>query len=50
MQKTQLPASPLGRTGLEITRAGFGAWAVGGGGWQFGWGPHACPAIRQPHG
>ena len=39
MQKTQLPTSPLGATGLEITRVGFGAWAIGGGGWEFGWGP-----------
>jgi len=29
----------LGSTDLEITRLGFGAWAVGGGGWKFGWGP-----------
>jgi aryl-alcohol dehydrogenase-like predicted oxidoreductase len=29
----------LGRTGLEISRVGFGAWAVGGGGYAFGWGP-----------
>jgi len=28
----------LGRTGLEITRIGFGAWAVGGGEYVFGWG------------
>ncbi len=34
-----LDTSPLGRTGLEITRIGFGAWAIGGGGWEFGWGP-----------
>jgi len=34
-----LPTSKLGSTGLEITRVGFGAWAIGGGGWQFGWGP-----------
>jgi aryl-alcohol dehydrogenase-like predicted oxidoreductase len=39
MQKTQLRTSPLGATGLEITRIGFGAWAIGGGGWEFGWGP-----------
>ncbi len=31
MQKTQLRTAPLGRTGLEITRVGFGAWAIGGG-------------------
>jgi aryl-alcohol dehydrogenase-like predicted oxidoreductase len=30
---------PLGETGLEITRIGFGAWAIGGGNWEFGWGP-----------
>ena len=29
----------LGRTDLEITRIGFGAWAIGGGGWEYGWGP-----------
>jgi aryl-alcohol dehydrogenase-like predicted oxidoreductase len=34
-----LPTSPLGRSGLNITRVGFGSWAVGGGGWVFGWGP-----------
>lgn len=28
----------LGTTDLSITRIGFGAWAVGGGGWKFGWG------------
>jgi aryl-alcohol dehydrogenase-like predicted oxidoreductase len=28
----------LGRTGLEITRVGFGAWAIGGGNWDWGWG------------
>jgi aryl-alcohol dehydrogenase-like predicted oxidoreductase len=27
----------LGREGPEITRVGFGAWAIGGS-WQFGWG------------
>ena len=34
-----LPTRPLGSSGLEITRVGFGAWAIGGGGWSFGWGP-----------
>ena len=28
----------LGTTDLYITPLGFGSWAVGGGGWQFGWG------------
>ena len=39
MRQTQLATSPLGTTGMEITRVGFGAWAIGGGGWEFGWGP-----------
>jgi aryl-alcohol dehydrogenase-like predicted oxidoreductase len=39
MQETALKATSLGDTGLEITRVGFGAWAIGGGGWEFGWGP-----------
>lgn len=29
----------LGSSGLQITPVGFGAWAAGGGGWSFGWGP-----------
>ena len=27
----------LGNSDIRITRFGFGAWAAGGGGWQFGW-------------
>jgi aryl-alcohol dehydrogenase-like predicted oxidoreductase len=34
-----LPKHKLGLSGLEITRVGFGAWAIGGGGWAFAWGP-----------
>lgn len=34
-----LPTRPLGRSGLQITTVGFGAWAAGGGGWAYGWGP-----------
>src|SRR3989441_3381793 len=33
-----LPTTPLGTTGMQITRVGFGAWAIGGGGWTFAWG------------
>jgi aryl-alcohol dehydrogenase-like predicted oxidoreductase len=33
-----LPTAPLGSTGIDITRTGFGAWAIGGGGWTGGWG------------
>jgi aryl-alcohol dehydrogenase-like predicted oxidoreductase len=28
----------LGNSDLKITRVGFGAWAIGGSGWQFAWG------------
>jgi aryl-alcohol dehydrogenase-like predicted oxidoreductase len=28
----------LGNSDLHITRAGYGAWAIGGSGWQFAWG------------
>jgi aryl-alcohol dehydrogenase-like predicted oxidoreductase len=41
----------LGRTGVEITRVGFGAWAIGGSDWQFGWGEQedeeSAAAIRR---
>jgi aryl-alcohol dehydrogenase-like predicted oxidoreductase len=39
MFRTALNTTQLGQTALEITRVGFGAWAIGGGGWEFGWGP-----------
>jgi len=46
-----LPTGDLGSTGFEITRVGLGAWAIGGGGWQGGWGPQddaeSTAAIHQ---
>jgi aryl-alcohol dehydrogenase-like predicted oxidoreductase len=30
---------PLGNTDYQITPIGLGAWAIGGGGWTFAWGP-----------
>jgi aryl-alcohol dehydrogenase-like predicted oxidoreductase len=39
MYQTKLKTTQLGQTGLEVTRVGFGAWAIGGGDWEFGWGP-----------
>jgi aryl-alcohol dehydrogenase-like predicted oxidoreductase len=39
METTQLKTTALGETDLEITRVGFGAWAIGGGGYDWGWGP-----------
>jgi aryl-alcohol dehydrogenase-like predicted oxidoreductase len=38
MEKTQLKTTQLGTTGLEITCVGLGAWAIGGGGYDWGWG------------
>src|ERR1700728_4542848 len=35
---TLLPTARLGRTGMLLTRVGFGAWAIGGGDWAFAWG------------
>jgi aryl-alcohol dehydrogenase-like predicted oxidoreductase len=41
----------FGQTGMDITRVGFGAWALGGGDWAFSWGPQdddeAISAIRH---
>jgi aryl-alcohol dehydrogenase-like predicted oxidoreductase len=38
MSASHLPVQRLGRTDLEITRVGYGSWAVSGSGWRFGWG------------
>jgi aryl-alcohol dehydrogenase-like predicted oxidoreductase len=41
----------LGTGGLQITTVGFGAWAIGGSGWAFSWGPQdddeSIRAIRR---
>ena len=29
----------LGNSDMELTPIGVGAWAMGGGGWAFAWGP-----------
>jgi aryl-alcohol dehydrogenase-like predicted oxidoreductase len=29
----------LGNSDLQISPVGFGAWAIGGGGWEYSWGP-----------
>ncbi len=33
-----MPTHRLGNSDLNITPVGFGAWAIGGSGWEFGWG------------
>ena len=38
MERAQLRKTELGSTGMEITRVGLGAWAIGGGGFEWSWG------------
>jgi len=49
--RAALPTKQLGSTDMHITRAGFGAWAIGGGDWSFGWGnqddSESIAAIRH---
>jgi aryl-alcohol dehydrogenase-like predicted oxidoreductase len=37
--RTSLETRQLGNSDLKLTAIGFGAWAIGGGNWDFGWGP-----------
>jgi aryl-alcohol dehydrogenase-like predicted oxidoreductase len=40
----------LGNSDLELTAIGFGAWAIGGGNWEFAWGPQDDEeSIRAIH-
>src|ERR1035438_4444248 len=40
MTTTDVPAlRTLGNSDLQLTPIGFGAWAIGGGNWEFDWGP-----------
>ena len=44
MTSTPAPATTsalrqLGNSDLHLTPIGFGAWAIGGGNWEFAWGP-----------
>ena len=36
--KIDMKTKQLGNSDLSITPVGFGAWAIGGSGWEFGWG------------
>ena len=46
-----LPTGRLGWTDMLLTRVGFGAWAIGGGGWAYAWGDQddaeSIAAIRH---
>src|ERR1700733_13409862 len=33
-----MPKKKLGNSDLQLSPIGIGAWAMGGGGWQFAWG------------
>ena len=38
LKRTEMKTKQLGNSDLSITPIGFGAWAIGGSGWEFGWG------------
>jgi aryl-alcohol dehydrogenase-like predicted oxidoreductase len=38
-QETSTALRTLGNSDLQLTPIGFGAWAIGGGNWEFAWGP-----------
>ncbi len=46
-----LAKKQLGNSDMDLTRIGFGAWAIGGGDWAFAWGPQddadSVAAIRK---
>jgi threonine dehydrogenase-like Zn-dependent dehydrogenase len=44
-----IPTGPLGSTGLEISRLGLGAWAIGGGEWQGDGTPEAYQDVIAGH-
>jgi aryl-alcohol dehydrogenase-like predicted oxidoreductase len=37
-QTNSIPLRTLGNSDLQLTPIGFGAWAIGGGNWEFAWG------------
>lgn len=51
VKKSDLPKRRLGRTDMQITPVGLGAWAIGGGDWAVGWGDQedsqSIAAIRH---
>ena len=40
---------PLGTTGMNITRVGFGAWALGGADWAYSWGAQDDIKLDRRH-
>ena len=37
-EQVSIPTKTLGNSDLQLTPIGFGAWAIGGGNWDFAWG------------
>ena len=49
-QISSLPLKQLGNSDLHLTPIGFGAWAIGGGNWDFAWGAQDdSESIRAIH-
>src|SRR5438270_839373 len=50
-KEATMDTRPLGNSDLYITPIGFGAWAIGGSGWEFAWGAQddsdSVAAIRE---
>src|ERR1700692_602615 len=49
LKKIDMKAKHLGNSDLFITPIGFGAWAIGGSGWEFGWGGQGGSDSITPH-
>src|ERR1700719_1780912 len=51
METAFMNTRQLGTSNLHITPIGFGAWAIGGSGWEFAWGAQddrdSIAAIRE---
>src|ERR1700690_2734812 len=39
MSTSAPPLRTLGNSDLQLTRIGFGSWAIGGSNWAYSWGP-----------
>ena len=39
VERIRMETRKLGNSDLKITPVGYGAWAIGGSGWEFAWGP-----------
>src|SRR5258707_15113847 len=53
-KRIRMETRKLGNSDIKITPVGFGAWALGGAGWGFCWGPqdgaHSPAAGHRPAG